>query len=333
MRKFLFLAGIVLSFMCFSCSCDLICSIAESSEEGNYPQSLTKLAVADFSSVQNSTVIDVNYTQGKNDSIELVCPEICKESIIIKVENGCLNIFYDPELSNESRNKLSKMLKHSKMYVSSQTISAVTINGSSAFGVAGDLNVEKFDAVLNGSGDILLQGMQCKGDVTLSVNGSGDIVLARELKAKSVKVDVNGSGDVRCEMITAYDVLATVDGSGDVVLANVTSINCRLGVNGSGDLRMKAIKVEDVDASLTGSGDVVMSGVCEKAVLTLIGSGDISAKDLVAQDVTASVTSSGDITCSAQQNLVARVTGSGNIGYIGSPKLTINAKKGSVYAL
>ena len=194
------------------------------------------------------------------------------------------------------------------------------------------INVEKFDAVLNGSGDILLQGMQCKGDVTLSVNGSGDIVLARELKAKSVKVGVNGSGDVRCEMITAYDVLAAVDGSGDVVLADVTSINCRLGVNGSGDLRMKAIKVEDVDASLTGSGDVVMSGVCDKAVLTLIGSGDISAKDLVAQDVTASVTSSGDITCNAQQNLVARVTGSGNIGYTGSPKLTINAKKGSVYA-
>lgn len=319
--------------MCFSCSCDLICAVAESYEEENYPLSSTKLYVSDFSSVQNSTVIDVNYTQGEKDSVELICPQTCEKSIIIKVDNGCLKISYDPELSNESQNKLSKMLKQSKMFISSPTITSVIINGSSAFGATCDLNVDKFDAVLNGSGDIMLQGMQCKGDVNLNVNGSGYIVLARELKTKSAIIGVNGSGDVQCEMVTAYDVLATVDGSGDVVLDGVTSVNCKLGVNGSGDLNVKKIKAEGVDVNLTGSGDVMMNGVCDIANFTLIGSGDISATGLVVQDVNATVTSSGDVRCMVSGTLVANVAGSGTIGYKGSPAISGRFKEGSVYKI
>ena len=240
----------------------------------------------------------------------------------------------DPSLTEQQKQEVSRKLGKSVLVLTTPTLTDVTVNGSSYFKVNGDLRADKFTAMINGSGDINLGGVQCaKGDFNAVVNGSGDVVVRREVKAKRVDVAVNGSGDVNCDIITAYDVVGQVNGSGDVVINKLVSVNSAFNVNGSGDVKARNIVGDEVIAGVTGSGDVVLTGECEKASLLVIGSGDVSALNLIAQDVVASVTNSGDIVCNAQRTLKAEVGGNGTLKYKGDAKITIQGKKDSVYKL
>ena len=334
MKKTLCAIGIAFSTMSAMTSCEIVTNIAQAYSDENLPLvSKTITLSSDFATVTNNTVIDVEFTQEAKLSAELLCPEECQEFVVVKAEKGNLKISLDSMLNESQRNQISNMLMHSKLLLSAPSLNAVCVNGSSVFCATGDLKADKFDVLLNGSGDVLLQGLMCNGAVTLNVNGSGDVVIARELKAKSVDANVNGSGDVMCTIITAYDVIGQVNGSGDMVFNNLTAVNSQLGVNGSGDLKADNIKADDVVAALSGSGDVVLNGVCQRATLSIIGSGDISAKALEAQNVSASVTNSGDITCNAQKTLSAIVNGSGDILYKGNPSVTIQGNKDNINKL
>ena len=295
------------------CGSSCVSSFKFSNDEIDLPLVSTKLAIGEFAGVLNTTVIDVEYSQSTEVSAELICPEICKEYLDIKVDKEFLSISFVEGLDNDSRNELSRSLKHSKLLLSSKTLKNVMVNGSSTFQVNTDLRAESFDAVVNGSGDISLQGVHCSNNVYVGVNGSGDIDVLREIKAKSITIAVNGSGDVNCEMLTAYKVAGSV--------------------NGSGDLTTKNVIASKVIAMLSGSGDIKVEGKCDEAVISITGSGDITAKKLVAQDVVATVTSSGDLSCNAQETLTADVTGSGSIGYLGNPVVATKSKKDKVYAL
>lgn len=333
MKRMMF--AVVLLAMITMASCEVTSAFKQSYAEDNLPLVTKKIAMKEsFSSIANYTVIDIVYKQDSTELVELVCPEECSKHIEIKVENGNMAVSLDSKLSDSERNVLSRKLSRSKLYVTSVNLTKVVVNGSSSFVVNGDLYTDEFLAQLNGSGDVSLNGVQCaKGDFYVSVNGSGDVIVSREVKAKTVNVNVNGSGDVKCEMLTAYNVVGQVNGSGDVVMSNVLAVKSQFGVNGSGDVKTNNIECDIIIATMTGSGDVVMSGKCESATLSLIGSGDISAKMLEAQDVDARVTHSGDITCNAQRHLTAKVTGSGCVGYKGNPQVVIEGDKDNVYKL
>ena len=79
------------------------------------------------------------------------------------------------------------------------------------------------------------------------------------------------------------------------------------------------IQGETVKAELQGSGDLKVAGTAERAVLSLRNSGDLNAKDLKAVDVDASVNGSGSISCYVSGTLKCNISGSGDIGYKGSP--------------
>ena len=76
---------------------------------------------------------------------------------------------------------------------------------------------------------------------------------------------------------------------------------------------------------------IMLNGTADQANYHVSGSGDLSASKLKAQQVEASVAGSGDITCHATDLLKANISGSGEIGYAGSPRLEV-PKKG-IYKL
>lgn len=102
-------------------------------------------------------------------------------------------------------------------------------------------------------------------------------------------------------------------------------------ITGSGDIDLKNVKATTVMSEVNGSGDINIKGSAQKATLTVNGSGDISAEKLAATNVVATVAGSGDIVCYASRQLDARVSGSGDIKYKGSPSVVNKqGKKNSI---
>lgn len=112
----------------------------------------------------------------------------------------------------------------------------------------------------------------------------------------------------------------SLTGSGDIY--NSDKINAgefRVQVTGSGDINLD-LEAASVSGTITGSGDIVLRGSTRSFECKVTGSGDFQAYDLKAEHVSASVSGSGDIEVSPLQELRARITGSGDITYMGNPE-------------
>ncbi len=141
--------------------------------------------------------------------------------------------------------------------------------------------------------------VKAKNDVNLKSSKNKTIKITIPFKDIE-KVSLAGSGDLwNEEVLTSNDIDISLAGSGDVVLN---------------------IKASNVKASITGSGDITLKGLTNALKASVTGSGDFHGFDLQANNTDVSVTGSGDAKVVCNENLKARVTGSGDISYKGNPK-------------
>lgn len=109
-------------------------------------------------------------------------------------------------------------------------------------------------------------------------------------------------------------------GSGEVKSADViTASQLEIELTGSGDMQLD-VNTKNLDAKLTGSGDMKISGTTEEMEIKLIGSGDFQGSSMKVESTQAYVSGSGTAKVAAQKSLKARINGSGDIKYSGSPK-------------
>ncbi|MBC5841997.1 DUF2807 domain-containing protein [Flavobacterium sp. F-380] len=121
----------------------------------------------------------------------------------------------------------------------------------------------------------------------------------------------------------------SLGGSGSIISKNTIKANhFSTKLSGSGDIVL-TIDANDVIASLSGSGDITLKGKATNYESKLSGSGDISAHELLTTNANASMSGSGNITVNCSNNLIARVSGSGDIDYIGDPKTKDTKVSGS----
>jgi hypothetical protein len=135
-----------------------------------------------------------------------------------------------------------------KVYISTETISGLTINGSGnitcndkftsnkkiTLRVTGsgdmiaDINAPAVDAEVTGSGNIDVKG-ETK-DVELVINGSGNYNGA-ELKAENATIKILGSGNA--DVFADYSLKAHISGSGDIKYKGNANVNKRIAGSGS----------------------------------------------------------------------------------------------------
>ena len=196
-------------------------------------------------------------------------------------------------------------------------------------------NVSNFSSIsVLGSPDV--EYRQSNGSkTTVSIYGSDNLVDLLEVSTVNGVLQVNikkGSADVYLKgAIKGNDLNLNIAGSGDIEAENLQYTNIFALVKGSGDIDLKNVKATTVMSEVNGSGDINIKGSAQKATLTVNGSGDISAEKLAATNVVATVAGSGDIVCYASRQLDARVSGSGDIKYKGSPSVVNKqGKKNSI---
>ncbi|WP_179006651.1 head GIN domain-containing protein [Winogradskyella forsetii] len=111
----------------------------------------------------------------------------------------------------------------------------------------------------------------------------------------------------------------SLSGSGDIEsTSTIEAENFKVSLAGSGDINL-SVNAQDVESSIAGSGDIELEGSTKDLTVKVTGSGDFDGKELNSTNVTAKITGSGsaDVVCNG--DLVARITGSGDVKYSGEP--------------
>ncbi|MDD2962206.1 MAG: DUF2807 domain-containing protein [Muribaculaceae bacterium] len=275
----------------------------------------------------------VEYVYGEPE-IKVVAPDNVIPLMDITSDKGKVTLGY-----KNNTNISFRLNKKVKIYVSSNQLYSVVLNGSGDIIVNSQLKENSFSAVLNGSGDIKIDNILCVNNCNISLNGSGDIALQTIKTANATylingsgdmkignsssleaKVEVNGSGEMKIATIMANSNVK-LQGSGDLIIQNLRGHVCNANLYGSGDLEIHNILSKEVDVNLGGSGNIKLSGIADKATYSITNSGDIDAYDLKAVDVIASVKGSGTINCFAGNSLKKRIIGMGDVKYKGNPSI------------
>ncbi|RMG28414.1 MAG: DUF2807 domain-containing protein [Bacteroidetes bacterium] len=122
----------------------------------------------------------------------------------------------------------------------------------------------------------------------------------------------------------------SVAGSGNVLGQDrISGRSLEIKCSGSGNLKLTRLDVGELLATLSGSANVELAGVADKQYLNISGSGNIQAEQLECEQTEAHISGSGNIDVVANEELNARITGSGNIRYRGEAPRTYTKTSGS----
>ncbi len=130
--------------------------------------------------------------------------------------------------------------------------------------------------------------------------------------------------------IPVEDISAVgLSGSGSIVgktKLRADSFAATMSGSGKVDLNIETNKLKSV---ISGSGDALLRGTATDFVAEVSGSGDIKAYKLKADTVTAVISGSADIEVHADVAIKARISGSGDVEYIGNAKKIDSKVSGS----
>lgn len=155
-----------------------------------------------------------------------------------------------------------------------------------------------------------------------------------EVKNDVLHITLDGR-NIRPSKFKAYTNSATLSkvriaGSGNVTLKNeIKSSELAISIAGSGDLNANKIQCDNFSISIAGSGDALLGGSTINSDISISGSGDVDASNLATKNITCSIRGSGDAKVYATEALTAKISGSGNIRFKGSPKKLDQVIRGS----
>ncbi|PBI84976.1 hypothetical protein BSF41_38870 [Flavobacterium sp. ACN2] len=175
-------------------------------------------------------------------------------------------------------------------------------------------------------------------DVDLVSGKEGKIILKGEENLLSkIKVEVEGnelkvyvergvqlrtSMGKKIQVTVPFEKISavTLSGSGDVKSKNkINSDSFSAKLSGSGNFDLD-VDSRNFDLALSGSGDIVLKGKADSFTSKISGSGNVNASNLKSQTVDVTVSGSGNSVVTCESSITGRVSGSGNIKYLGNPE-------------
>ena len=233
------------------------CSSCMSELKGNTvfssgPQVTDVRQLKGFDEIEISGSPRVCYTQADSFSVRVKGTREAVDNLLTDVDGKTLSIRNRGKInliniSFDDNNSLT-------VYVTSPDLTSIRLSGSGDFEANGQVDTDRMDIVLRGSGDIDMKDIICdRCDVELI--GSGDISLGN-LEALDASAALVGSGDIKLGLLRVKDTHLSLKGSGDI----------------QADFREGCVAV---DCELRGSGDISLKGGVKKFNQRKIGSGDI----------------------------------------------------------
>jgi len=118
--------------------------------------------------------------------------------------------------------------------------------------------------------------------------------------------------------------LIAISGSGDAetegIFNNVDDLE--IDISGSGDIDLElGQNIDEIEVKIAGSGNVDLSGIGNSADIKIAGSGKINNFDLDVLNSNIDMSGSGEANVSVSEKLEVKITGSGNVCYMGQPQV------------
>ncbi len=195
-----------------------------------------------FQGVENATHADIYIRQDKDFKVEVTAQPNIAALLKTEVEDGVLRIYFSENVGQTEGLKVfvsGPNFDHLAMAGSGNLFIDSDLQGKSLLlSVAGSANVsgsshqismQSIEAVISGSGNIMLEGTAETAD--LSIAGSGNMSLFG-LRINKAEVNLTGSGNIDCQV--QQDLKVALTGSGKVVYKGAATVNS--AVTGSGSV-------------------------------------------------------------------------------------------------
>lgn len=182
-----------------------------------------------------------------------------------------------------------------------------------------------FNAVHVSSGiDVYLTQGE-KESITVEADNNLHEYIETEIKDNTLKV--YSQANIRSAKATIVYVTIkeveelTASSAGDLFGENtIKTKTLYLSASSAGDITLK-VETENLKCRLSSSGDITLTGVANELEADLSSAGDLKAFDLETKIADVSASSAGNARITVTENLRARASSSGDIYYMGNPKL------------
>ena len=217
-----------------------------------------------FKSIKVEGAPNVHYKQDTAWSVKVIAQKDIIKNVRTEVIDGRLVVSQTPQKSfliKVGGNTIVDASSDVDVVVSSPDIIGINMLGSGCFIAMGNINTDKLNICLQGSGDIKCSDIICD-TIHTQLKGSGDIVVSK-VDAFSSDISLIGSGDIKLTQHNVNTTKINLKGSGDIVVNsdNCGSVDCEL--NGSGDIRL-AGDVKSLNRKTNGSGEISFTGEIKK---------------------------------------------------------------------
>ncbi len=191
--------------------------------------------------------------------------------------------------------------------------------------------VDEYDEItIAGSFDIkLVKGKEGKLEISVEENLKKYLVT----KVKNGKLVIRWDNNFKVKPKKAINITIpfkdieelVLAGSGDIKSVDeIEATDFGIKIAGSGNVEL-LLSADDVACSMAGSGNVTLVGESRELDCSKAGSGNFNGYKFICEDVHVEGAGSGNAEVYATQIISAKIAGSGNIYYKGTPK-TNNTK-------
>lgn len=123
----------------------------------------------------------------------------------------------------------------------------------------------------------------------------------------------------------------TTTSSGDVSCPDLETGKIEIRISSSGDIAIGNLHASELEVNISSSGDAMISGEVTEQKIDLSSSGDYNAEDLVSTECRINISSSGNAYINVSEKLIADLTSSGDLYFIGDPETDFNtSSSGSI---
>lgn len=151
--------------------------------------------------------------------------------------------------------------------------------------------------------------------------GSGNIE-ADSLTGNDMKIELSGSGNIYTNYYGHY-LETSVSGSGNIEIYGECD-TLETSISGSGTIELEAPACLYTTIYISGSGKAELEGSSDEAEFKILGSGKIKAFSFPVKKAYVLVGGSGSIEVNVSEILNANISGSGNLYYIGNPRINFS---------
>ena len=206
------------------------------------------------------------------------------------------------------------------------------------------------DQIITGSGPLVKQDREI-GSVTgveLAMSGTLHITMGQptslRLEAQDnlmdyIETDVRDSTllihtppgtDIRSTRPIQYYLTVekldelVISSDGDIEAGDLKTDSLSVRMNSSGDVSIDSLDCSSLEVKISSAGVLNISGgQSQEQRVTISSSGDYQARDMASATAEIDLTSSGSATIQVSDHLSGRLSSSGNIYYVGNPKIDV----------